>query len=145
MLAKLLERGCAGAERHEIAVTKEEFLLGRGEDCDLRLRSKAISRHHCMIRVRAGEATLVDLGSANGTFVNNQRVRSQIALQHGDEIGLGDFHFVLELQGPSGIDWGPALPDDPKARTMRVNDLKRTLEEAPKKDEGHPPGEAGGL
>jgi pSer/pThr/pTyr-binding forkhead associated (FHA) protein len=146
MLAKLLERGAAQTQRHEIAITKEEFLLGRGSDCDLRLRSKAVSRHHCMIRFHSGEATLVELGSANGTFVNSQRVRSQAALKDGDVIALGEFTFVLELQGQSGIDWGPATSDDPQARTLRVKDLGAGLEkERPQKDEGHPPGEAGGL
>jgi pSer/pThr/pTyr-binding forkhead associated (FHA) protein len=146
MLAKLLDRGSTGAERHEIAITKEEFLLGRGADCDLRLSSQAISRHHCLIRVRAGEATLADLGSANGTFVNGQRVRSQAPLHHGDEIGLGEFRFTLELQGPSGIEWGPTTSNDPHAPTMRVKDIKRPLNnEESVKDEGHPPGGAGGL
>jgi predicted component of type VI protein secretion system len=141
MLGKLVERGAAPARQHEIAVTKEEFLLGRGADCDLRLNSKAISRHHCLIRFSGGEVTLVELGSANGTFVNGQRVRSQMALNPGDEISLGEFRFALELPGHSGIDWGPAGPQDPQARTLRVKDIKRGLE----KDEGHPPGEAGGL
>jgi pSer/pThr/pTyr-binding forkhead associated (FHA) protein len=140
MLAKLLERSASAAERHEIAITKEEFLIGRGADCDLRLRSKAVSRHHCLIRFQGGEVTLVELGSANGTFVNGQRIRSQATLKEGDEIGLGDFVFVLALHGQSGIIWGAAA-DDPQAQTIRVKGLKRGLE----KDEGHPPGEAGGL
>jgi pSer/pThr/pTyr-binding forkhead associated (FHA) protein len=140
MLAKLLERSASGAERHEIAITKEEFLIGRGADCDLRLRSKAVSRHHCLIRFQGGAVTLVELGSANGTFVNGQRIRSQAELKEGDEIGLGDFTFALELHGQSGVIWGSAA-DDPQARTIRVKDVKRGLE----KDEGHPPGEAGGL
>ena len=105
MLAKLLDRGAAAGQRREIAITKEEFVIGHGADCDLRLRVSAISRHHCLLRIRGGEATLTDLGSANGTFVNGQRVRSQVALRHGDAIGLGAFHFELELSGPSGIDW----------------------------------------
>jgi pSer/pThr/pTyr-binding forkhead associated (FHA) protein len=140
MLAKLLERSASAAERHEIAITKEEFLIGRGADCDLRLRSKAVSRHHCLIRFQGGEVTLVELGSANGTFVNGQRIRSQATLKEGDEIGLGDFIFVLALHGQSGIIWGPTTGDS-QAPTIHVKDVKRGLE----KDEGHPPGEAGGL
>jgi pSer/pThr/pTyr-binding forkhead associated (FHA) protein len=140
MLAKLLERGADASARREIAITKEEFLLGRGTDCDLRLRSKAVSRHHCMLRFQGGEVTLVELGSANGTFVNRERIRSQTTLKEGDEIGLGDFVFVLELHGQSGVIWGPEA-DDSQAQTMRIKGVKR----GPEKDEGHPPGEAGGL
>src|ERR1700722_4645594 len=52
MTAKLLELEAVGGQRREIAVTKEEFLIGRGADCDLRLRVSAVSRHHCLRRVR---------------------------------------------------------------------------------------------
>jgi pSer/pThr/pTyr-binding forkhead associated (FHA) protein len=145
MIGKLLERTAAGEPRREIAITKEEFLIGRGSDCDLRLGVSAVSRHHCLLRIRNGEATLADLGSANGTFVNGARLRSTATLQHGDEIGVGDFHFVLELSGQSGILWGPATDARPDMPTIRVKDLKRQMPASePKKDEGHPPGEAGG-
>jgi pSer/pThr/pTyr-binding forkhead associated (FHA) protein len=144
MLAKLLDRGAAAGERREIAITKEEFLIGRGGDCDLRLRVSAISRHHCLLRIRGGEATLTDLGSANGTFVNGQRVRSQVALRHGDDIGLGDFHFELELSGPSGIDWSPAIGAAPEMPTSRMQAPKPEPPAAGlKKDQGPLPGQEG--
>ncbi len=144
MLGKLLDR-TAGARR-EIAITKEEFLIGRGADCDLRLGVSAVSRHHCLIRFQGGEVLLVDLGSANGSFVNGQRVRSQAPLKHGDEITVGELTLVLELTGQSGIDWGDLAGGDAGARTMRIPDGKRARDlRQPEKDEGHPPGEAGGL
>jgi pSer/pThr/pTyr-binding forkhead associated (FHA) protein len=122
MIAKLLERSAEGGQRREIAVTKDEFLIGRGADCDLRLRVSAVSRHHCLLRSRGGDVTVTDLGSANGTFVNGQRLLSQTALRHGDEIAIGDFRFIVELEGPSGVDWTPsvsAAPDVPTARLSR--------------------------
>src|SRR5439155_565627 len=85
MLAKLLEHRPGVDTRREIGVTKEEFLIGRGPDCDLRLAVPAVSRHHCLLRFRGSEATLTDLGSVNGTFVNGQRVRSSMTLQPGDD------------------------------------------------------------
>jgi pSer/pThr/pTyr-binding forkhead associated (FHA) protein len=131
MLAKLLEQQTEPGQRREIAITKEEFLIGRGADCDLRLRVSAISRHHCLLRVRPGEVTLADLGSANGTFVNGQRVRSQAALSDGDVISVGDFRFVLELQGVSGIDWGPDNRAAPEMPTCRMENPK-----SPNKEKG---------
>jgi len=145
MIGKLVEQGAADGDHREIALTKEEYLIGRGTDCDLRLGSSAISRHHCMLRIRKGEATLVDLGSANGTFVNGQRVRSQAAMGNGDELALGEFKFILELQGRSGIDWGPESSAKADNRTSRLVDMQREqATKEPKKDESHPPGEAGG-
>jgi pSer/pThr/pTyr-binding forkhead associated (FHA) protein len=144
MLGKLLEQGSVAEQRREIAIDKEEFLLGRGIDCDLRLSGAAISRHHCLIRFRGGEATLTDLGSANGTFVNGQRVRSQVTLNHGDDLGVGDFHFIFTLSAGSGLQWGAEKGLDPLAATCRIKDVKRGLREPEGKEEGHPPGEAGG-
>jgi pSer/pThr/pTyr-binding forkhead associated (FHA) protein len=129
MTAKLLEQGPVGGQRREIAVTKEEFLIGRGADCDLRLRVSAVSRHHCLLRVRGGEVTLADLGSANGTFVNGQRLRSQATLHHSDDIGIGSFHFILELEGPSGIDWSPETGAAPDLPTSRIDAPKRRLQD----------------
>ena len=97
MSARLIEIGPQGVRSKEILLGGEEFLLGRGRDCDLRLRDANISRHHCMIRMRGHETTLIDLGSSNGTFVNGSRVISQTALKSGDEICLGDFRFLLDL------------------------------------------------
>jgi len=97
MSARLIELGEKGDRAKEILLGGEEFLLGRGRDCDLRLRDANISRHHCMIRMRRDEVTLMDLGSSNGTFVNGNRVVSQTALKSGDEISLGEFRFYFDL------------------------------------------------
>jgi pSer/pThr/pTyr-binding forkhead associated (FHA) protein len=97
MTARLIEIGVQGNRTKEFLLGGEEFMLGRGRDCDLRLRDASISRHHCMIRMRRHEATLVDLGSSNGTYVNGNRVISQAALKSGDEITLGEFHFHIDL------------------------------------------------
>src|SRR5260370_1006508 len=70
MSAKLIEHGDNLAERREIPITKDEFLIGRGPDCDLRLGVADISRHHCLVRVRGSEAVILDLGSINGTYLN---------------------------------------------------------------------------
>jgi pSer/pThr/pTyr-binding forkhead associated (FHA) protein len=124
MPAKLLEHPVADGQRREIAISKDEFLIGRGSDCDLRLGVSAVSRHHCLIRIRNGEVSLSDLGSANGTFVNDQRLRSQTVLRHGDDIAIGNFHFKVELEGPSGIDWSPEAGASPDMKTSRVTPPK---------------------
>jgi pSer/pThr/pTyr-binding forkhead associated (FHA) protein len=95
-----------------------EFLIGRGADCDLRLPVSAISRHHCLIRLHGAEATLVDLGSSNGTFVNGKRVRSQAPLHSGDEIRLGNSSFRVDLGDAIDLDAQP--PVDPTATTCKL-------------------------
>jgi pSer/pThr/pTyr-binding forkhead associated (FHA) protein len=143
MAPRLIEPGASPGQTRQVLIGKDEFLIGRGADCDLRLRAAAVSRHHCLIRVRGPQVTLTDLGSSNGTYLNGQRVRSQATLKDGDELRVGDFRFLLELDDQSGIDWGADSGADSSARTYRLPNLQRARAEE-EKERGHPLGEAGG-
>jgi pSer/pThr/pTyr-binding forkhead associated (FHA) protein len=144
MIAKLIEIGPKSQQTREIPLTKDDFLIGRGPDCDLRLNVSSISRHHCLLRVRGEEVTVTDLGSSNGTFLNGQRVRSQAALLNGDELVVGQFHFVVRLGSEEGIMWHSEPDSDPTARTFKLREFNRSVSEAEEKERGHPPGDAGG-
>src|SRR5262249_22725989 len=115
---RLLERGAGAEPVREIPVSTEEFLIGRAPDCDLRLHTALISRHHCMIRVGPDEVTITDLGSSNGTFLNGQRVRSQANLRTGDELRIETYCFVVDLGDRVDLDLGVA-DVDPVALTQR--------------------------
>jgi len=140
VIAKLIESGTPHPK--EVSVTKEEFLIGRGADCDLRLGSSEISRHHCMLRVRGNEVTVIDLGSSNGTYLNGLRIRSQAALHSGDELRLASFSFVLELDDQEGITWYKEPGVDPNANTLKLRDAKGPGGPA-EKGRDHPPGGGG--
>lgn len=62
-------------------------VIGRG-DADLRVRDDGVSRRHCSIQPRGRGALLVDLGSANGTFVDGERVGEKL-LSNGDRFQIG--------------------------------------------------------
>jgi general secretion pathway protein A len=65
------------------------LLIGRSEHNDIQIESEFISRHHVLL-VRHGASTLLmDLNSANGTYVNSWRVSNKM-LAHGDTIMIGD-------------------------------------------------------
>lgn len=49
-----------------------EVILGRSRDCPVRIHHSSISRHHAVVRVKAGTLTIEDLGSQNGTLVHGQ-------------------------------------------------------------------------
>lgn len=68
-------------------ITKPRVSLGRYET-DIVLEDSEISRTHCALEVRGGSALLVDLGSTNGTFVDDQRIETQ-ELEHMSEFRLG--------------------------------------------------------
>src|SRR5512140_966454 len=63
--------------------------LGRHPNNSIQLLDKIVSKEHCIIEQRAERWFLRDLGSLNGTFINNERVRGEAPLKHGDEIALG--------------------------------------------------------
>ncbi|MFO0612779.1 MAG: adenylate/guanylate cyclase domain-containing protein [Polyangiaceae bacterium] len=64
--------------------------LGRHPNNTIQLLDKIVSKEHCIIELRNGDQfVLRDLGSLNGTYVNNERVRGESPLRHGDEIALG--------------------------------------------------------
>ncbi|MGQ0505835.1 MAG: ATP-binding protein [Myxococcaceae bacterium] len=63
-------------------------ILGRHNGVDIPVPDAKVSRHHLEIRLLNGVAKLADLGSRNGTYVNNQIVR-EMELQEGDQLRLG--------------------------------------------------------
>lgn len=83
-------------EGAEINLKKEKFLIGRASECTLRAGSDAISRRHCLITRTEEGATIQDLGSRNGTLVNDNKIEGEVPLHHGDEIRVGPLHFRFE-------------------------------------------------
>jgi DNA-binding winged helix-turn-helix (wHTH) protein len=77
------------AEGATLALVDGENVLGRDEALAARVEGPGVSRRHARIDVRDGRATLVDLGSKNGTFVDGARLEGPRALRDGDTIRLG--------------------------------------------------------
>jgi len=71
------------------ALKGETAIIGRGDDCDIRIRKSDLSRKHAEIRLAGGIVTLRDLGSKNGTRVNKTQVAGVVTLNHGDIVYMG--------------------------------------------------------
>lgn len=75
--------------------------IGRGRDNDIMLRSESVSRRHARLEQRADGLYLVDLGSTNGTYVNEEPQPIAVRrLRRGDQISIGD----TVLKFLSGVD-----------------------------------------
>jgi diguanylate cyclase (GGDEF)-like protein len=77
----------------------DELVIGRGTAAQIRLQSDALSRQHARIFRDAGAVYVEDLRSANGTYLNGQRLVEKTALRDGDRIELGQstiFKFSLQ-------------------------------------------------
>lgn len=66
-------------------------LFGRHESCDIRVTSRKASRQHAELQWQGSQAMLVDLGSNNGCFVNDQRIAEPTPLKDGDEIRIASY------------------------------------------------------
>lgn len=66
-----------------------ETIVGRNPDCTIPLEFQGISRKHFKVIIQGENAKLSDLGSSNGTFVNNQKIESEVDLTKGDLVKIG--------------------------------------------------------
>ncbi len=95
----------ADGSRRDFPVVKPRIIVGRTNDCDLRIPLSSVSRQHCEFRLDGNQFKLHDLGSSNGTFRNNTRIATETLLQAGDEIVIGPVVFTVVIDGkPSTID-----------------------------------------
>ena len=102
-----VERGPGAGQLLE--VKQGTVVVGRASVSDLRLQHPSISRRHTQIK-RVGEQFFVkDLGSQNGTFVNKERIGTEVEVKPGDSIAMGNA--LLRLRGP--LAKGEKLPGQP--------------------------------
>jgi hypothetical protein len=112
----------AGAKQGtEIPLKKDKFIIGRAKECSLRAGSEAISRRHCAIVRSNGAWTVRDLGSRNGTHVNEQKIEQEVPLNAGDELRVGPLKFRVAAISAAPI---PAL-STPSPGPVKVQDLNR--------------------
>jgi DNA-binding winged helix-turn-helix (wHTH) protein len=79
-----------------------ENVIGRDPAGEVWLDIRGVSRRHARLVVHGSEATLEDLGSKNGTWVDNQRLLSLHALADGDEIRLGTVKMAFRVWSDGG-------------------------------------------
>ena len=77
-------------------------LFGRARDCVVPFDDAAVSKWHARMHYDGNIATIEDLASTNGTFVNGERIETPTALRRGDRIGLGTNQIVFQGIARSG-------------------------------------------
>src|SRR5579885_901430 len=109
-----------------IEIVKDLTLVGRREDCDLRLDHKSVSKLHCVLVKTDGLLLLRDLGSTNGTRVNGQRVR-RAALLPNDQLQLASLRYTVQVVADE-----PSPSPSPNEFTQQLEgkELARLLEKA---------------
>jgi pSer/pThr/pTyr-binding forkhead associated (FHA) protein len=110
-----------------VDIEKDLTLVGRDEDCDLRLDHKSISKLHCVIVKTDGLLLIRDLGSTNGTRVNGTRVR-RAALLPNDTLSIATLKYAvkfgIELEKELAKESPPPAEEkDPQTTPIRRNAL----------------------
>lgn len=103
-------------QKKKIPINRHTTILGRGAECDLRIPIDSCSRKHCRITLQGDTLRVKDMGSSNGTFVNNQRVEESY-LSAGDKLTIGPVAITIQIDGKpadsgGGLDTVPFSRDD---------------------------------
>jgi pSer/pThr/pTyr-binding forkhead associated (FHA) protein len=94
-MPKYLLRGVSGPTFGKIYAMVGAMSVGRNSDCDICIPIEEISRNHAKLQSGSDGIVVEDLASANGTFVNDQRVHAGTLLKAGDEVRFDTVRFLL--------------------------------------------------
>ena len=86
-------RGNQSGQQFKLA--EELAILGRHPDCDIVLDAGAVSRQHAQVRFDNGEYFIEDLGSRNGTYVNEAKIEGRYKLEDQDRVQICDLDFLF--------------------------------------------------
>ncbi len=86
----------------EINLSKSSTVIGRKPECDVVIASPKVSREHCRIDITDQTASITDLGSRNGIFVNGQKT-DKAQLKSGDKLAIGPLGFVVRTDAAAAI------------------------------------------
>jgi len=122
-------------EKNSFPITKK-LVIGRDASCDITLPLEHLSRQHCSVEIRSGLLIVCDLESANGTYLNGERIKESPA-KAGDKIKLDVITF--EVRGPTHDPHKTiirTIPSEQKTKAKETHapqDLKPQQEIASKK------------
>lgn len=84
----------------EISLTAAEFRIGKDPSCQLK-PATGVSDKHCAFLVKQGKLFLLDLGSAEGTFVNDTKISTEVELKPKDKVKVGPLLFEVKIEAPA--------------------------------------------
>ena len=73
------------------------WTVGSSPDCEVRVDQPFVSGKHCRLSLHGNQYMLEDLGSTNGTYLNEELLDGPRPLHPGDRVRIGDSEFVFEV------------------------------------------------
>ncbi len=105
--------------RHRFAMVGDEIIIGRAPSCDIAIGHKSISRRHLRIAVEDDHFVAEDLGSQNGSRINNKRINGPTPFRIGDKVQMSEFTIEVGYldAAPTTTGAGPNRP----SKTMLID------------------------
>ena len=94
--ARLVVERAPGHRSGMIYDIGEGAVLGRGDAAEIRLEDPFASGRHARVIAQGGIVVIEDLGSTNGTYLNEELLQGPQPLHHGDRVRIGDSEFTYE-------------------------------------------------
>jgi len=102
--ALLVQRGPTIGDWYLFTDTMANIVVGRGDSATFQLRDASVSREHASFQIpKDGGITVEDLGSTNGTRVNNKTIEGPLALEDGDLVRVGDVVLRFRLMDSADV------------------------------------------
>jgi len=83
-------------ERRDFEIHEGKTTIGRNGECGIQIKLGVVSRRHCQVIVRKDKVKVRELGSSNGTFVNNRRIQ-EVTIGAGETLTVGPVIFTLVI------------------------------------------------
>ena len=104
--------------------------IGRSKSANVVLHDESVSRHHALLqRTEHNQYYITDLGTRNGTYVNQRRVTAAVILRHHDRISIGSYSLLFCYESDAIRETGGRAPSTnilfaPKLITVLVADIR---------------------
>jgi predicted component of type VI protein secretion system len=95
-----------------IPIVGPQFVIGRDPVCQLRPASQAVSKQHCAVLVRDGKVYVRDMGSTNGTILNEATLKDEEReVKPNDSLKVGPLDFTVRIEATVPKEDGTPLPE----------------------------------
>jgi pSer/pThr/pTyr-binding forkhead associated (FHA) protein len=106
-------------ERREFPIVTKRATIGRNTECNVQIELPVVSRRHCELQMKGDVLFVRDLGSSNGTYVNEKRIQES-GLHAGDTLTVGPVVFTVVIDGhPAKVSPLPSVVDPKKKEASR--------------------------
>ena len=101
-MAYITRKKLDGSALDRWEIIDKPITFGRGDESDVKITDERMSRQHFVVAPQGDKFIARDLGSTNGTYVNNSKI-TEVVLQPNDRIRAGQTVVVFELEKPKGV------------------------------------------